>query len=258
MSAKIIDINANNIDEQELFCKKTKKKMAGYQNKVKWLKERFKEGLKYKTLKVKEGNNETLRGMIEYIPGEFNWRGINADGFLVIHCLWVVGKQKNKGYGSKLLLEAINDAKKDGLFGVVGMSTEKGGWVPNKKIYINNGFKKVDEVGPYFGLYAKIFSDNAPLPKFNPIIDERLKKYTQGVTVLYSDQCPYIVDLVDELKENSKNNENLFNAVKLNNCKEAQENAVYPYGTYCIICNGERTLYQHRTKKDILEILKAG
>ena len=36
--AKIIDINAENIDESELFCKKTKKKLAGYQNKVKWIK----------------------------------------------------------------------------------------------------------------------------------------------------------------------------------------------------------------------------
>ena len=54
--ARIIDINEKNIDEQELFCKKTKKKLPGYQNKIKWIKERFKEGLKYKLLLVKENN----------------------------------------------------------------------------------------------------------------------------------------------------------------------------------------------------------
>ncbi len=251
--AKIIDINAKNIDESELFCKKTKKNMEGYQSKVKWLKERFKEGLKYKTLMVKEGNKETLRGMIEYIPGEYNWRGINAVGWMVIHCLWVVGKQKNKGYGSKLLEEAINDAKKEGLYGVVGMSAEKGGWVPNKKIYINNGFEKVDEIEPYFGLYAIKFSDNASIPKFNPILDDEVKKYAQGVTILYSDQCPYLVDLVKELYIEFENKGDLFKAIKINNCKEAQRNGIYPYGTYCIICNGERTLYQHKTKREILK-----
>ena len=76
---RIEDINEDNIDEQELFCKKTKKKFPGYQNKVKWMKERFKEGLKYKVLYVKEGNKESSRGMIEYIPWEYNWRGIQAD-----------------------------------------------------------------------------------------------------------------------------------------------------------------------------------
>ena len=64
---KIIDVNEENIDKQVLFCKKTKQKQPGYQNKVKWMKERFKEGLKYKVLYVKEGNKETSLGMIEYI-----------------------------------------------------------------------------------------------------------------------------------------------------------------------------------------------
>ena len=253
MCAKILDINEENIDDQELFCKKTKKKLAGYQNKVKWLKERFKEGLKYKTLQVTEGSKETLRGMIEYIPGEYNWRGIKAEGWMVIHCLWVVGKHKGKGYGSKLLECAVKDAMKSGMHGVVGMSAEKGGWVPNKKVYINNGFEKVDEIAPHFGLFAKNFSKDAPLPTFSPIQNDKLKEYRQDVTIIYTDQCPYIVDLVEELKEEGSGDS--FKAIKLNNCKEVQQNNVYPYGTYCIICNGEVSLYKHSTKKEILEIL---
>jgi hypothetical protein len=31
---------------------------------------------------------------IEYIPGEQAWRAVHADGYLLIHCLWVVGKSK--------------------------------------------------------------------------------------------------------------------------------------------------------------------
>ncbi|TKJ26111.1 MAG: GNAT family N-acetyltransferase [Promethearchaeota archaeon Loki_b31] len=253
--AKIIDINEENIDELELFCKKTKKKLVGYQNKVKWIKERFKEGLKYKLLIVKEGNKETSRGMIEYIPGEYNWRGIQANGWMVIHCLWVVGKHKKKGYGSNLLQESIKDAKKAGMHGVVGMSADKGGWLPKTKIYLNNGFEKVDEIKPYFGLFAIIFNDKAPKPKFYPISDKKVEEYRKGVHFLYSDQCPYIVDLVDELeKEFNTKNESL-NAIKLKNCREAQQNGVHPYGTYCIACNGEITLYKHTTKKEILTFL---
>ena len=110
--AKIIDINEKNIDELELFCKKTKKKLAGYQNKVKWIKERFKEGLKYKLLMVTEGKKETSRGMIEYIPGEYNWRGIQAEGWMVIHCLWVVGMlgAHKQAVGNRIATqEIVND-----------------------------------------------------------------------------------------------------------------------------------------------------
>ena len=252
---KIIDISKNNVDEQELFCKKSKKKFPGYQSKLKWIKERFKEGLKYKLLLVKEGNKETSRGMIEYIPGEYNWRGIQADGWMVIHCLWVVGKAKKHGYGYQLLEFAINDAKVAGMHGVVGMSADKGGWLPNTKIYLNHGFEKVDEMEPYFGLYAKIFSDDAPMPKFYPTSEEKKMEFEKGVSIIYSDQCPYIVDLVDELKEESKGKKNSINTVKLNNCREAQKNGIYPYGTYCIICNGDISLYKHATRKEIQAIM---
>ena len=252
---KIVDINAGNIDEEVLFCKKTKTKMPGYQNKVKWMKECFKEGLKYKVLYVKEGNKETSRGMIEYIPGEYNWRGIKANGWMVIHCIWVVGKAKKQGSGDKLLQVAIEDAKKLCMHGIVGMSAEKGGWVPNKKLFLKNGFVKVDEIEPNFSLYAKYFDENAPKPRFNPINKEKRNEYSQGATIIYTDQCPYITDLVEDLKGiDTKGN---FKAIKIDDCKEAQQNGLYPYGTYCIICNGEISLYKHTTKKELTEILNS-
>jgi GNAT superfamily N-acetyltransferase len=250
---KIIDINEKNIDDLELFCKKTKKKFAGYQNKIEWIKERFKEGLKYKLLIVKEGVNETSRGMIEYIPGEYNWRGIKADGWMVIHCLWVVGKHKKKGYGAQLIEYAIKDAKEVGLHGVIAMTADKGGWLPKRSLFEKLDFELVDEMEPYFRLYAKGFSDGTPKPKFHPISKEKLKKHNSGVTIFYSDQCPYVVDLVDEVKEIPTTSN--LNLVKFENCKEAQENGIYPYGTYCVVCNGERSLYQHTLKKQIQAIL---
>ncbi len=249
MCAKILDINVDNIDESELFCKKTKKKLAGYQNKIKWIKERFKEGLKYKLLIVKEGAKETSRGMIEYIPGEYNWRGIKADGWMAIHCVWVVGKHKSKGSGANLIELAIKDAKDAGMYGVVGMTADKGGWLPKKTLYEKMGFERVDEMEPHFQLYAKIFNKNAPKPKFFPLSEKKPKENESGVTIFYSDQCPYVVDLVDEMKDLPKGD--MVKTIKLKTCKEAQENAIYPYGSYCVICNGDVLLYQHSLKKQI-------
>ena len=253
MCAKFVDINIDNIEKYELFCKKTKKKLAGYQNKLTWIKNRFNEGLKYKLLIVKENGKETSRGMIEYIPGEYNWRGIQADGWMVIHCLWVVGKHKKKGYGRRLIQFALDDAKEAGMYGVVGMTADKGGWLPKRNLYQNLGFELVDQMEPYFRLYAKSFSENTPKPRFHPILEDKLKKYEEGVTIFYSDQCPYVVDLVNEVKEMSESKK--LKVVKIESCKEAQKNGIYPYGTYCVICNGERTLYQHTLKKQIQTIL---
>ena len=252
---KIVDVNENNIDEQELFCKKTKKKLAGYQSKVRWIKERFKEGLKYKLLIVKEGNKETSRGMIEYIPGEYNWRGIQADGWMVIHCIWVVGKHKNKGYASQLLEECIKDAKKAKMHGVVAMTAEKGGWLPNMKIFIKNGFEKVDELDPYYGLYAKAFSETVPKPQFYPLSKDKLEEYGEGLTILYTQQCPYLPILVSDMEELTTEKNVKFQVKLIKNTKEAQQNGIHPYGTFCAIFNGEILPYKPGIKKELAELL---
>lgn len=191
--------------------------------------------------------------MIEYIPGEYNWRGIQASGWMVIHCLWVVGKQKEKGYGTRLINLALKDAKEAGLHGVVGMTADKGGWLPKRNLYEKIGFELVDELEPFFRLYIKAFSQNYPKPKFFPMSDEKLKKYSSGVTIFYSDQCPYVVDLVDEVRAMVDGEKAKIK--KINNCQEAQENGIYPYGSYFIMCNGERMLYQHSLKKKIQDAL---
>ncbi|MBD3197103.1 MAG: GNAT family N-acetyltransferase [Candidatus Lokiarchaeota archaeon] len=251
---KIIDINESNVDEEDLFCKKTRKKMFGYQNKVKWMKERFKEGLKYKVLYTHERNKDISRGMIEYIPGKYNWRGIQAEGWMVIHCIWVVGKAKQKGYGTKLLQIALEDAKQQGMYGVVGMTAKEKGWLPKKELYVKNGFEKVDEIEPYFELYAKIFDENAPKPQFYPIDNDLQQLYPEKEVIIQrSDQCPYITDLAEDLKSTDKNGK--LKVIKLNHYKEAQQNGIYPYGTYCIAYNGRISLYQHRTKKELISLL---
>jgi hypothetical protein len=90
--SEIITVTAQNIETTGFFCYMSKKKSEGYGRKLKWLKDRFNEGMRIKLLKLPE------RGFIEYIPGEHAWRAVHADGYLFIHCLWVVGKSKGKGF----------------------------------------------------------------------------------------------------------------------------------------------------------------
>jgi len=249
---RIVDVNEANIDEYDVLCYKSKKNTDGYRNKVRWVKERFKEGLRLKLLLVKERKGFTSRGFIEYIPGEHTWRGIDAKGYMVIHCIWVVGKNKGKGYGTKLLEQCLNDAK--GMNGVAVVTTEST-WLPRKGLFIKNGFEKVDTMPPYLELYAKRFSNNAPPPKFSSIPKERLKKYGSGITVLKSDQCPYTNAAVRVAVEFAKEANLPARIMHVESCKEAQ-NGVHPYGTYCVLLNGKVLTYRPIGKKGLLDELQ--
>lgn len=94
----IIDTTIENIYKHGVCGYKNVKK-EGFSEKLKWLKERFPEGLKIKTLfSEKDGT----QGMIEYIPGKYCWRPVEAIDFMFIHCIFVgfKGIYKSKGYAS--------------------------------------------------------------------------------------------------------------------------------------------------------------
>jgi GNAT superfamily N-acetyltransferase len=252
---RIVDLNNANIDDYGTFCLQSKKNTKGYVEKSEWTKQRFKEGLRLKLLLVNEGAKRGFRarGFIEYIPSEYSWRGIKADGFMVIHCVWVVGKSKGHGYGTKLLQECLDDAK--GMNGVVVMTSEKT-WLPKKDLFIKNGFEKVDSMPPSFELYAKRFSDKARLPKFNPIPKNRLQKYSEGVTVFKSNQCPYADGYTNTVTEIAKQAGIPCQIRHLESCKEAQ-NGVDPYGTFCVMLDGKVLGYRHVKKALLDSISKA-
>jgi L-amino acid N-acyltransferase YncA len=192
---EIVSITPDNMERFDLFCHKSKAKEKGYQEKLAWYKERFKEGLRIKLLRVDEGKKEPVsRGFIEYIPAENGWRVVNALGYMLIHCIWVVGKHKNKGYGSKLLESCIKNAEEKGKKGVA-VVTSKGNWLPNAKIFTRHGFSQADAAPPAFDLMVKKFK-SAPDPFFPSDWEERLGRYPKGLTVFLSRQCPYTEDAV--------------------------------------------------------------
>jgi L-amino acid N-acyltransferase YncA len=249
----ILDVNATNLDTAGAFCLQSKKNTEGYKAKVEWMKKRFVEGLRYKVLFVNEGVKKGFRarGFIEYIPGGYAWRGISADGYMVIHCIWVVGRNKGKGCGSRLLQLCLDDAKAQGMNGACVVTSERT-WLPKKGLFVKNGFELVDSMPPYFELYAKRFSERVPFPKFNPVPKSRLEKYASGLTVFKSAQCPYSNASVKRIAEASEQTNIPLLIVPVENCKQAQH-SVHPYGTFCVLYNGKVVSYRPIGKKDLLQ-----
>jgi len=137
---KIVNVTPENVQDQTLFCIKDINK-PGFDSKRKWFEKRFKEGLQLKILK---DDSDKMVGFIEYIPAEDAWRPIDANNFMFIHCLVVYSKKdRNHGYGSILINEAIKEAKKRKLSGLCTMSS-KGAWIANKDIFQKNEFTEVD------------------------------------------------------------------------------------------------------------------
>ena len=108
---KIITVDSQNVEEHGFFCVRNKKHF-GYQAKLTWLKQRLKEGLRIKLI---ETTDKKQAGFLEYIPGEYTCRTIEAPDYLVIHCLWVnSGKFPFKGMASVLLKDCLRDAASSG------------------------------------------------------------------------------------------------------------------------------------------------
>ena len=241
---EIIDITERNIDEFGMLCMKTKKRSVGYQNKLEWLKGRYDEGLKYKLLMVDEGKKDLVsRGFIEYIPGEYLWRGVDAKGYNFIHCIWVIGRHKKKGYGSRLLQACIRDSK--GTNGVAVLTSKKGHWLSKAPLFVNKGFEKVDATDSDYELYAYKNNKSAHDPSINPVTEIAIRKYGSGVTVLTVDHCPYIPDAVEIFRQGAQALDLEFQHIKLESADQVQHNGVCPNGTFAVLYNGQIVTYKY-------------
>ena len=241
---EIIDVNEGNFKDVGFFCYMSKRKAEGYQRKSNWLSARFSEGLKIKMLKLPE------RGFIEYVPGEYAWRPVNAKGYLFIHCLWVVGKSKGKGYASHLLDECIKDAKRSGMKGVA-MVTSGGNWLVGKDLLDKHGFDSVGQAPPSFELMVKKFG-RAKSPYFANDWDQRLKRYPKGLTVFRSDQCPYIEDATNTVVETSEEQGMRCHIVEIKSCEEIREESPSAYGVFNVVYDGQLFTYHYLLKKELL------
>lgn len=136
-------------------------------------------------------------GYIEYTPGKFAWRAVNAREYMLIHCIWISPKRyREQGLGSLLINESINDTKKAGLSGVA-VVTSSDAFMVDKQIFLKNDFTVVEKSPPY-SLLVKQF-EKKENPSFTDWKTELIKY--QGLHIVYSRQCPWVAQFIDEMKK---------------------------------------------------------
>jgi len=244
-SIELIRVSAGNLDEHGFFCYMSKRRAPGYAQKHAWLKARFAEGLKLNMLH--ETGGRTV-GFIEYIPGEHAWRAVNAPGYLVIHCLWVVGKGKGKGYGALLLQTCLDDARAGNHSGVVMLASD-GVWLAKKDIFLKHGFEDIAQAPPSFHLLVHRFG-KAPLPSFPEDWEARAACFGAGLTVIRTSQCPYIEDATNLALKYAATKGITARVATFQSAQEVQEQSPSPYGVFGIVLNGRLLSYHYLQGKD--------
>jgi len=233
---EIIDITPENISEYGVCGYKNANKHVELRKKIDWVCEFYPKGLKIKALISQKGG---YQGMIEYIPGKYAHRPVDADGYLFIHCLFVgFNKEfKGKGYATLLIDECINEAKKANLSGVA-VVTRKGSFMANNNIFLKNGFQIVENAKPDFDLLVLKFDKDMKDPGFKLNLNEKIKEYNDGLTILRSAQCPYTEKNVNAIIDSAIRMKLKTKLVDLQDVNAVQSNPC-AFGTFCIIYNGK-------------------
>ncbi len=241
---EIIDVNAGNVSRTGFFCFMSKRTNPGYTQKLSWLERRFAEGLRIRLLKPPE------RGFIEYVPGEHAWRPVHAKGYMVVHCLWVVGKSKGQGGASALLAECIADAKRSGMKGVV-MVASGIGYMKWQRFLVRHGFRAVDAAPTSYELMALRFG-RAPWPTFSGNWERKARACGKGLTVLRTRQCPYFEDATAALLDIAKRKKVPAKVIELETPRDVRERAPSPFGTYSVVIDGESVPIYYQAKAALL------
>jgi len=248
-----IVVDKDNINQEHICCCISDKKGEScVSSKKAWLLKAFDDGLVFLKL------NERGKVFIEYMPAEFAWCPIAADGYMHINCFWVSGKFKGQGLANELLEKCIADAKAKGKLGItVVSSVKKKSFLSDPDYLKYKGFVACDTASPFFVLYYLPFADNAPTPCFkncakSGTIDE------MGMVLYYCHQCPHTVKYAKVIVDIASKYGLTISLHEITTTAEAQ-NAPSPFTTYSFYYNGvfvdneifsgskfEKFLTQHR------------
>ncbi|MBN2272785.1 MAG: GNAT family N-acetyltransferase [Bacteroidales bacterium] len=241
----ILDANPETISLYGV-CGYKNSKTPGFNEKIGWLKERYKEGLKTKIIYSEEHGSQ---GMIEYLPGEHCWRPVEATGYMFIHCLFVGFKKeyKGRGFATQLVEACEKDARDQKKYGVA-VVTRKGPFMVDNMLFIKRGYEVADRAGSDFELLVKKFNDKAPMPKFRNNQHLLSDKYADGLILIRADQCPYTVKNINEIREAAAKEFGLKpRIITWQSAAEAQGSPVI-FGTFGLLYNG-RVIAEHPISK---------
>jgi hypothetical protein len=231
----LIDVDAASFDSLPC-CGIKNPAHPGRQQKQCWLQANAKFGLRAKTLLAPDGEPS---GYIEYLPGEFAWRGVDAGGYMLIHCIWIYSRRyQRKGWGNLMVQACLDDAKKAGMNGAA-VVVRDGPWLADSRLFLANKFEPVDTAPPDYRLLVRKFNRGAANPAFKKDWGRKLARYGQGLTIICSQQCPHIAKFVADIAQTAETEYHIKPAlVDVESWSDAQ-NAPTPYAVFALIYNGQ-------------------
>ena len=244
-----IRVTKENLESEHICCAISNNKDVQVASKKAWLADRFDEGLVF--LKSVERG----KCFIEYIPAEFAWNPIDADGYVYIDCLWVSGSFKGHGYSNDLIGECVRDSREKGKLGLCILSSaKKKPFLADPKYLAHKGFSVCDEADNGIQLWYLPFSPGAPKPRFkecarHPHTDEK------GFVLYYTNQCPFNGKYVPIVEKTAADNGIPFRAIRLSTREEAR-NAPTPVTTYALFRDGEYLTNEQMNDAKFLKIAK--
>lgn len=245
---ELIKITHDNLEQEHICCAISNNKDVQVMSKKSWLKERLDEGLVFLKGDVRG------KCFIEYMPAEYAWAPIDADGYMYINCLWVSGKFKGQGYSNLLLDECIADSKAKNKKGLVVLSSKKKlGFLSDPKYMKYKGFETVDTAHPNFELMYLPFDKNVEKPCFNKSVKEE-KEMEKGFILYYTSQCPFTAKYVPLIEKISRERNVDFKSVHIQTREDAQ-NSPSPFTTYSLFYNGEFITHEILSEKKFEKIL---
>ena len=245
---ELVKLTYENIEKEHICCAISSNKDLQVISKKNWLKERLDEGLVFL-----KGN---VRGkcFIEYIPAEYAWTPIEADGYMYIDCLWVSGQFKGHGYSNLLLDACIKDSKEKGKKGLVILSSKKKmGFLSDPKYMGYKGFQTADTAKPYFELMYLPFEEGVSLPRFRGTVG-RHEDMPGGFVLYYTNQCPFTAKYVPILENMAKTRNAVFQSIHIQTREDAQ-NAPSPFTTFSLFYDGQLVTHEILSEKKFDKIL---
>lgn len=185
----ILTLTPETLPDSHICCAMSDRRYAaGTEAKKRWLAETHAQGYRFSRL------DERGKVLIEYGPGAEAWQPVVAPDWMVMGCFWVSGRFKQQGHGKALLGTALEAARGAGLAGLVAVVGPRklpflsdGAWLRRQ------GFHEVDATDSGFSLLALGHEGAAAAtaPRFADSARRGLPAGTRGLTVFYSDRCPF-------------------------------------------------------------------
>ncbi len=245
---ELVKITHENIEQEHICCAIANNKDIQVMSKKNWLRERLDEGLVFLKGDVRG------KCFIEYIPAEYAWAPVEAEGYMYIDCLWVSGQFKGHGYSNLLLHQCMEDCRAKGKRGLVALSSKKKkGFLSDPEYMKYKGFTTADIAEPYFELLYLPFDESGDKPAFKSAVHSH-EGMPGGFVLYYTNQCPFTAKYVPLIEEMAGARGVEFHAVHIQSGEEAR-NAPTPFTTYSLFYNGEFVTHEILSEKKFEKIL---